>query len=123
MVDSVFYNDMVKLASELIGDFGEAGTFTQKGQPSGVDDYGNVIAGTPDLTIGGIVTPRLKYSQDQINNTNILSSDFYVFFDGDYVEIGMTIPLNGTVYRVVDNRKFQTVGNIKIYQKLQLRAG
>lgn len=124
MTDTAFFNDMAALAVEMINDFGFAGSFVKKGQAGGVDDYGQTIPASPDITVTGRVTPKLSFKQHEIDGTNILASDGYVFFDSDSgkPDVGYEITLNGLVWRVISDMSFVNPDSQVMFLKYQIRA-
>ena len=116
------YTEAHAVAVELITFFGEAGTLIKKGNDSGVDGYGNVTAATQDVTITGLVTPLLEYERFEVDETNVLSTDSYVFFDSTTEpEIDMIITINSDEYRVINFEALTSVDDINVYRQLQLR--
>lgn len=109
-------------ASELIHKFGGAGTFTIAGSDGGYDNDGNPIAGQPDVTISGTVTPLLQYKRQEIDGTNIQMGDSYVFFDGSPVPDGATITINGNELIAVSATTLTSVDGVLVFQKIQLRS-
>jgi len=110
-------------AQEIIEEFGQPSNFIIKGSAGGKDNRGNVIPATPDVLIAGTITPKLSFKSMEIDETKILSGDCYVYFHSDTkIETGMLTTLNGVTYRAVDTFPFDSVDNINIYQKIQLRA-
>lgn len=110
-------------AKEIISEFGLAGTFIKEGSGSGgYDDFGNPIPAEPDTIINGIVTPPLRFNQNEIDGEQILSSDSYVFFHSDQEpEIDSKITINGETYRNKKIWKLDSVGGVNVYRKIQLR--
>lgn len=109
-------------ATRLITKFGETSTLTLPGTNGGYDEFGNVIAATPDVEVTGTVTPLLDYKKDEIDGETIRREDAYVFFDTDgEPQIGMNITINSVKYTVMNVKKLQSVGGVNVYFKLQLR--
>jgi len=116
------YTEAHAVAVELITFFGEASSLVKKGNDSGVDEYGNVTAATQDVTITGLVTPLLEYERFEVDETNVLSTDSYVFFDSTTEpEIDMIITINSDEYRVINFEALTSVDDINVYRQLQLR--
>ena len=112
-----------QVAKGLIDKFGQAGSFTKEGGGAGgFDRSGNPISSEPDTVISGTVTPLLSYKQQEIDGEQIKSTDSYVFFHSESEpQIGAKSVLNGDEYRVVDIKKLDSVDDINVYRKLQLR--
>lgn len=109
-------------ATKLITKFGGAGQFVRKGNSGGFDDDGNVIAPTADEVNTGIITPLLSYESSEINGQNIQTGDAYVYFDSNVkVSINSVTTLNGKEYRAVSVDTLESVGDVLVYQKVQLR--
>lgn len=110
-------------ASEIIAEFGEAGTVYSVEVSGNDPDTGLPMATTQQVTLTGIITPKLRYKKDQIDGSNVLASDSYVFFDttGEPL-VGMLAQINSELLRVVKVDSLKSVGGIKIFHKLQLRA-
>ena len=111
------------VAKSLIEKFGQAGTFTVKGSGGGgYDENGNPIAPQPDVVINGTVTPLLKYKQHEVDGERILSTDSYVYFHSDdEPPIDSVTTINGSKYIVKNIMKLDSVNNISVYRKIQLR--
>ena len=111
------------VAKSLIEKFGQAGTFTVKGSGGGgYDENGNPVAPQPDVVINGTVTPLLSYKQQEIDGERILSTDSYVFAHSDIEPpIDSVITINGSKYIVKNIMKLDSVDNINVYRKIQLR--
>ena len=109
-------------AEKIISKFGVAGAVIKKGSIGGNDEWGDPIADIPDVTIDGIVTPFMAAKKAEIDDTNVLMGDGFVFFHSDIApEIGMQTTLNGQTYRIVNMKVLNSVDDINIYRKLQLR--
>ena len=116
------YAQKRKSVERAIKNVGKAHTVVKKGTKGGFDASGNVTADVPDIEITGIITPLLRFKQHEIDGQDILASDSYVFFHSDDVpEIGMQTTINSEVYRVVDIKKIDSLENINVYRRLQLR--
>ena len=111
-------------ATEIIAEFGEAGSVYQPAIPAGQDpDTGDATAGTAQVTIAGTITPKLQYKKMQIDGVNVLASDTFVFFDTTgSPTVGMLTQINGETLRIVQIDKLQSVGGVNVYHKLQLRV-
>jgi len=110
-------------ASEIIAEFGAAGTVYSPAVSGNDPDTGLPMVTIPQVTLSGIITPKLQYKKDQIDGSNVLASDSFVFFDttGEPL-VGMLTQINGEPLRVVKVDSLKSVGGVKIYHKLQLRA-
>lgn len=117
------YDKARQVAKGLIDKFGQPGSFTKEGGGAGgYDDFGNVIPSEPDTVISGIVTPLLSYKQQEVDGEQIKSTDSYVFFHSEVEPpIGVKSTLNGNEYRVVNVKKLDSVDDVSVYRKLQLR--
>jgi len=110
-------------ASEIIAEFGEAGTVYAPAISGNDPDTGLPITPVAQVTLTGIITPKLQYKKNQIDGSNVLMSDSFVFFDTDgQPVIGMLTQINGELLRVVKVDSLKSVGGVKIYHKLQLRV-
>lgn len=118
------YNADRAAAKEQIEEWGQPSTVIKKGVTGGDDEWGDPIADIPDVTINGIITPFLAAKKAEINDTSVLMGDGFVFFHSDIApEIGYQTTLNGQTYRVVNMKVLNSVDDINIYRKLQLRIG
>lgn len=117
------YNKARQTAKGLIDKFGQTGSFIKEGSGTGgYDDFGNPLPAEPDIVINGIVTPLLSYKQQEVDGEQIKSTDSYVFFHSEAEPpIGAKTVLNSDEYRVVDIKKLDSVDDINVYRKLQLR--
>ena len=116
------YNDARETALEIISEFGKAGVVTKKGTTGGTDAFGNVTPDVPDINISGIITPLLQYKSAEIDGESIKRGDSYVLFHSDVApEIGYQTNVNGVVMRVVDTYTLDSVDDINVFRKLQLR--
>lgn len=117
------YDKARQVAESLIDKFGQPGSFTKEGGGAGgYDDFGNVIPPEPDTVFEGTVTPLLSYKQQEIDGEQIKSTDSYVFFHSEVEpSIGAKSTINGNEYRVVNVKKLDSVDDINVYRKLQLR--
>lgn len=117
------YAQARKNAQEIIGEFGAAGTFIiSDASEGGYDDLGNPVPPQPAVTIEGIVTPLLRYKQHEIDGERILAIDNYVFFHSETVpQIDNKITINGNTYIAKSIVRLDSVDNINIYVKVQLR--
>jgi len=112
------------VAVKLITKFGQPADVVKAGNTGGYDDSGNVIPAQPDVVISGLVSPLLQYNQSEIDGESVQMGDSYVFFDStDKPEIDMVITLNSKQFRVVDLIVLNSVDDINVYRKLQLRTG
>jgi len=110
-------------ASEIIAEFGEAGTVYAPAVSGDDPDTGLPMTSIAEVTLTGIITPKLKYKTSQIDGSNVLASDSFVFFDttGEPI-VGMLTQINSELLRVVAVDSLKSVGGVKVYHKLQLRA-
>ena len=116
------YVNAHNVAVKLITKFGQPNNIVIKGNSSGWDDSGNQIPVEPDTIISGIVTPLLKYKQAEIDGESVLMTDSYVFFSSETPpEIDMMITINSQQFRVVDLTTLNSVDDINVYRRLQLR--
>lgn len=110
-------------ASEIIAEFGATGTVYSPAISGNDPDTGLPMVTVPAVTLTGTITPKLQYKKDQIDGSNVLMSDSFVFFDTDGEPIvGMFTLINSELLRVVKVDSLRSVGGVKIYHKLQLRA-
>lgn len=117
------YSEDRAAAKENIEFWGEASTVIKKGSTGGNDEWGDPIADIPDVAIDGIITPFLAAKSAEIDNENILSGDGFAFFHSDIApEIDMQTTLNGTTYRIIAMRVLNSVDDINVYRRLQLRV-
>lgn len=123
MADLFDYNEARETALELIEFFGQPGTVVKKGTTGGQDAWGDPKPDEPDVTINGIITPLLQYKTKEIDDTNIKRGDSFVFFHSDTSpEINMQTTINGKTFRIVDTIVLNSVDDINIFRKLQLRV-
>lgn len=109
-------------AERLITKFGADGSFTLKGTKGGFDSFGNATADVADVVVDGIITPLLSYSQSEINGESILSTDNFCYFHSDdSPQINYVTTINGETYRAISIVKLDSVGDVNIYRKIQLR--
>lgn len=109
-------------AKEIIEEFGADGSFVQPGNNGGLDSSGDPVAAQLDITISGIITPLLQYKTKDIDDTQVLMGDSYVFFhSADPVEVGMITTVNNKTFSVKHVTTLDSVGDINVYRKLQLR--
>lgn len=109
-------------ATKLITKFGSASQFIKKGNSGGFDENGNATPPTTDEINTGIITPLLSYESSEINGQNIQTGDAYVYFDSNVkVTINSVTTLNGKEYRAVSVDTLESVGDVLVYQKVQLR--
>ncbi len=117
------YAQARKDAQEIIGEFGAAGTFIiSDASEGGYDDFGNPAPPQPAVTIDGIVAPLLRYKQHQIDGERILATDNYVFFHSETApQIDNKITINGNRYIAQSIERLDSLDDINIYVKVQLR--
>lgn len=110
-------------AFALISEYGEAGQVVLKGTKGGFDSEGNATPDVPDVVIDGTITPLLQYRTREIDGTNILSGDTFVFFHSETApEINMQVTINSKTLRIINIYKLDSVGGVNVFRKLQLRA-
>lgn len=117
------YAEAALVASEIIAEFGEAGTVYSLAISGTNPDTGLPMATIPAVTLTGTITPKLQYKKNQIDGSNVLAGDSYVFFDttGEPL-VGMLTQINSELLRVVAVESLRSVAGVKIYHKLQLRV-
>ena len=119
------YTSSRDTASQLISDFGQAGQFIKSGDTGGYDEYGNVIAASPDVIIDGTVTPLLPITKDELERggASIIDGDKACFFHSDTApEIGYEHTQNGVKWRVVAVLKeITSVDGVNVFRKFQMR--
>lgn len=110
-------------ASGIIAEFGAAGTVYAPAISGTDPDTGLPMTTIPQVTLSGIITPKLSYKKSQIDGSNILAGDSFVFFDttGEPL-VGMLTQINGELLRVIAVDSLRSVSGVKVYHKLQLRA-
>ena len=109
-------------AEEIITEFGGAGVFTREGNDGGYDQYGDPLPASPDVTINGIITPLLQYKTSEIDGDAIQKADNFVYFHSDTApEIAMTTIVNGVKFSAMNLTTLDSVGDINIFRKIQLR--
>ena len=110
-------------ASEIIAEFGEAGTVYAPEISGNDPDTGLPMTPIAEVTLTGIITPKLRYKKDQIDGSNVLASDSFVFFDttGEPL-VGMLTQINSELLRVIAVDSIKSVGGVNVYHKLQLRV-
>jgi len=117
------YDNAAATASAIIAKFGGAGTVYSPAISGNDPDTGLPITPVAQVTLSGIITPKLQYKKNQIDGSNVLMSDSFVFFDTDGEPlVGMLTQINGELLRVVKVDSLKSVGGVKIYHKLQLRV-
>lgn len=110
-------------AYSIISEYGQTGSVIKKGVTGGDDEWGDPIADIPPVTINGIITPFLAAKKAEVDDTNVLMGDGFVFFHSDIApEIDMQTTLNGITYRIIAMNVLNSVDGINVYRKLQLRA-
>ena len=131
------YNDARETALELITEFGQHSKVVKKGATGGTDAFGNPLEDVHDQEVGGIVTPLLQYNSREVNGESIRTGDCYVFFHSDsdiddwfkYLfapiannpELNLQITINGVTFRIVEIYSLDSVDDINVFRKLQLR--
>ena len=113
-----------QLAEELITEYGAASTVIKKGIAAGEPDaWGDISPAEPDIVINGIITPWLDAKTREIDGKNILRGDGFVYFHSDTApEINMQTTINGKTFRIVDTKVLDSVDDINVYRRLQLRT-
>ena len=108
-------------AEKIITKFGQSSKVYSKGETT-TDMLGNTIT-IGGEEVAGIISPKLAYSSNEIDGENIIKGDGYAFFHSDTEpSIGMLTDLNNETLRVVSVEKLDSVNNINVYRKLQLRG-
>lgn len=118
------YIDARNTAKELIEEFGQAGKVIKKGSTGGYDEHGNLKPDDPDAEVNGTITPLLRYNSNEIDGESIQDGDAYVFFhsDSDVDDwINYQVAVNGVTFRVVGMVTLDSVDDINVFRKLQLR--
>ena len=117
------YNRARNDALNVIKFYGAAGQVIKKGADGGgLDVNGDPEPATPDVIINGTITPKLQFKSSQIDGTNVIMGDSFIYFHSDTnPEIDMQTTLNGETYRVVDIMSLSSVDNIRVFTRLQLR--
>ena len=112
-------------ALKLITKDGGHGELIKSGSTGGYNEYGDIEPDTPDIIINGVITPKLSYKSADIDGTTILKSDCYVFFHTDSatpIEVNMQTVLNGELFSVVHISTLESLNDIRVLTKLQLRS-
>ena len=126
---SFSYTKARETAQKLIAKFGKPSRFYSLGETT-TDMLGNTIT-VDGEEIEGIISPKLAYSAQEIqasssvknSESGLIAGDSYVFFHSDTEpSIGMLTDLNNETLRVVSIEKIDSVDNINVYRKLQLRG-
>ena len=116
-------------AGKNVANFGQPSKFYSLGETT-TDMLGNTITIAGE-EIQGIISPKLAYSAQEIqasssvknSESGLIAGDSYVFFHSDIEpSIGMLTDLNNETLRVVSIEKIDSVDNINVYRKLQLRG-
>ena len=107
-------------AKKLVEKFGESVTFIRTVQGA-IDPATGEQGANTTVSIGGTVTPVLRFSNDEINGESVQRDDGFVFFDGGELAINDKIAINGETWRCVDVSKIKSVSGVLVYQKVQLR--
>ena len=122
MADLFDYRKAHATAARLISKFGQPANVIKKGNASGWEDNGDPIPVQPDIVINGMVTPLLQYKQSEIDGEHVLVTDSYVFFESSIPpEIDMMITINSQQFRIENLKTLESVDDINIYRRLQLR--
>ena len=102
--------------------YGSTGSVIQKGQSGGYDDEGDAIADTADVTITGIATSLVLFDNKEIDGESILTGDSWVYWQSDTaIAAGMQITLNSITFKIMAVTAVQSIANVIIYERLQLR--
>ena len=116
-------------AEKIITKFGQSSRFYSLGETT-TDMLGNTITIAGE-EIQGVISPKMRYSAQEIqasssvknSESGLIAGDSYVFFHSDIEpSIGMLTDLNNETLRVVSIEKVDSVDNINVYRKLQLRG-
>ena len=112
-----------QLAEDLITEYGAASAVIKKGTTGGTDAWGDPKPDEPDIVINGTITPWLDAKTREIDGENILRGDGFVYFHSDTApEINMQTTINGKTFRIVDTKVLDSVDDINVYRRLQLRT-
>lgn len=110
------------IAKGLIEKFGQAGEFIIKGSEGGMDKWGDPIPDTPSVVMPGTVTPLLSYKKVEVDGEQILATDSYVFFYcEDVPPIDSKTTINSNEYRAINIERLDSVDDVNVYVKIQLR--
>ncbi|GAG97019.1 unnamed protein product [marine sediment metagenome] len=102
--------------------YGSTGEVVQKGQTGGYDDNGGVVADTADVTITGVITPLVLFADEETNGTSIIKGDSWVYWQSDTaVAVDMQVTLNSETFKIKAVTAVQSIANVIIYERLQLR--
>lgn len=109
-------------AEKLTSKFGQESIVIKKGVSGGFDAFGDVVADTADTEISGIITPLRQYRASEIDGESIQRGDGYCFFHCETKpEINMQTTVNGKTLRIMDVMTLDSVDDVNVYVKLQLR--
>lgn len=114
------YEQARRDADTLIDDFGGPGSFTRV-TPGAIDQATGEVGPSQTALIDGVITPILRYMNNEINGESVRRDDGYVYFSGGEIAINDTTVLNGETLRAVDVTKLKSVSGTLVYQKVQLR--
>ena len=107
----------------MISNYGQPSQVIKKGATGGTDAWGDPKPDEPDTVIDGIITPWLDAKTREIDGENILRGDGFVYFHSDVApEINMQTTINGKTFRIVDTKALNSVDDINVYRRLQLRT-
>ena len=120
------YQAARKTAEGLIKNFGGIGSVFTPEIPGGADnDDGSINPGTPEVTILGIITPRIPVKTSEINGKNIQAGDFYVFFQHETQlnpDIGMYTTINGIKHRIKAKKELSSLDGVNVLLQLFIRV-
>lgn len=112
-------------AAGIINNFGGSSSITSKGVSSGYGQDGNVLAGTPDSTISGSISPLMSYKNNEIDGQSIVAGDSFVYFQSDTnsekITVDMQVTLNSKTFRIKNVEDLSSITDINVFYKLQLR--
>jgi len=111
-------------AKRMISNYGQPSQVIKKGIAAGEPDaWGDISPAEPDTVIDGIITPWLDAKTGEIDGENILRGDGFVYFHSDTApEINMQTTINGKTFRIVNTKVLDSVDDINVYRRLQLRT-
>lgn len=122
MTTKVDYKKARAIAEKMTYKYGQTGEFIIEGSEGGTDKWGDPIPDTPNVVIPGTVTPLLSYKKMEVDGEQILSTDSYIFFYSDEIPpIDSKVTINGNEYRAVNIVRLDSVADVNVYVKIQLR--
>lgn len=113
-------------AKRLILNFGgEGSVFIPAIEAGDQEDDGTIIAGSPQVTIPGIITPRLPVEKSEINGKNIVQGDWFCFFQHETqssIDIGMFTTINNVKHRIVATEALESLEGVEVLLELTIRG-